>query len=108
MKKVLAVLAVLSLGLGFSVAAWADMRIKNNTGVEIMEMFISDSNTNDWEEDILGQDTLSPGETLNLTVNGSFKFFDLKITDGEDALEFHKIDGRATAITLNRDGTISY
>ena len=109
MKKVLAVLTVLGLSLGFSSAAWAGViMVKNNTGVEIVEMFISSSGTNSWEEDVLGRDTLSPGETLRITVNGSYNAFDLRITDGEDALEFYRIDGRATNITLNRDGTASY
>ncbi|MDR2523553.1 MAG: hypothetical protein LBC93_07650 [Synergistaceae bacterium] len=109
MKKGSIVLTAVFILLFASLAAEAGIiRIKNNTGVEIVELYISDSGTNDWEEDVLGSDTLSQGETLNLTVNGSYRKFDLRITDGENALDFFGLDGSATSIVLNSDGTASY
>ena len=43
-----------------------DFTVHNKTGVEIHALYVSPHDTNDWEEDILGQDTLPDGETLDI------------------------------------------
>ncbi|GHS87803.1 hypothetical protein AGMMS49957_08300 [Synergistales bacterium] len=108
-KGFIALMAVWAI-LFLSVTAEAGtISIKNNTGVEIVELFLSDSGTGDWEEDVLGNNTLSHGETLNINVDGAYNKFDLRITNGEDAaLDFFGLDGRARSITLNSDATANY
>jgi hypothetical protein len=108
-KSIFAVMAVVMV-MALSVAAEAaKIDIINKTGVEIHELYLSDSGTDDWEEDVLGEDTLPNGKTLRIDVSGSVDSFDLKIVDEEgDSLEFRKLDGDASEITLKNDGTAEY
>ena len=107
MKERFTALIVVLTALFLSMTAEAGtIRIKNNTGVELVEVFISDSGASDWEEDVLGSNTLPVGGTF--TVSSAYSKFDLKVTDGEDALEFYELDGKAASIVLNGDGTVSY
>ena len=83
--------------------------IRNATGFTLMEIYISDSGTDDWEEDVLGQDVLEDGDTLRLTVNGSYSQFDMAAVDDEGtAVSWYKLSGNATQITIYGDGTAEY
>ena len=66
---------VLCLGLSFS-TAWAEddteaatFTLVNGTSAVIDEFFASPPSTESWENDILGQDTLAPGESVTITIN---------------------------------------
>jgi hypothetical protein len=62
------------------VPAWAANRhvdIVNATGKPMVEFYASNAGTDDWEEDILGQDILQDGES-----------FDADIDDGTGACKF--------------------
>lgn len=111
MKKICIFAAVL-LVLVFSfaaVASAATINIKNNTGVTIEELYISDSGTEDWEEDVLGQQILEHGETLRIEVDGSYQQFDVAIVTeaGEEAV-YMGLPGNAKNITLNSDVTATW
>lgn len=41
----------------------------NGTGDTLMEFYASPPNVEDWEEDILGDDVLEPGEKVNVTIS---------------------------------------
>ena len=83
--------------------------IRNATGFTLTEIYISDSGTDDWEEDVLGQDVLEDGETLRLTVNGSYSQFDMAAVDDEgDSVGWYELPGGATQITIYGDGTAEY
>lgn len=58
-------------------AANRHVDIINDTGMTMAEFYASASNTDDWEEDILGSDTLAHGEV-----------FDIDIDDGTGACTF--------------------
>lgn len=60
-----------------------DFMLVNQTGVEIDKVFISPSDTNDWQEDILGQDTLPAGQSVEIKFHRNEKAakWDLKIED---------------------------
>lgn len=62
-----------------------DFTLVNKTGVEIHGVFISPHSVNDWEEDILGKDTLANGESLDIKFHRSetAKMWDLKVTDSK-------------------------
>jgi hypothetical protein len=94
----------------FSIAAEAaSISVTNSTGVEIYYMYISASGTSDWEEDVLGNNTLPNGSTLQISVTGSYRMFDLRVEDsGGDYLEFYEFPGNTTQITLLSDGTANY
>lgn len=46
-----------------------DFTLVNETGVEIDKVFISPHDADDWEEDILGKDTLPSGQTVEVKFN---------------------------------------
>ena len=111
MKKVsVLVLSLLILVFSFAaVASAATIMIKNNTGVTIEELYLSDSGTEDWEEDVLGNDVLDHGETLRINVDGSYQKFDIAIVTeaGEEAI-YMELPGSAKNITLNSDVTATW
>ena len=58
-------------------AANRHVDIVNETGKTLTEFYASATGTDDWEEDILGEDTLANGEV-----------FDIDIDDGTGACKF--------------------
>jgi hypothetical protein len=62
-----------------------DFTLVNKTGVEIHHVFVSPSDKNEWEEDILGEDTLPSGESVDIEfeTDEDAELWDIKITDGD-------------------------
>src|SRR4051794_6202627 len=52
-------------------SAAQDFTLVNETGVEIDKVFISPSDKDDWEEDILGKDTLPSGQSVDIKFHRS-------------------------------------
>jgi hypothetical protein len=44
-----------------------DFTLHNETGQEIIEVYVSPTGVDNWEEDILGQDTLPSGESVAIS-----------------------------------------
>lgn len=69
--------------------------LKNETSQAIIELHASPANKDDWEDEILGGETLNPGESGKLTIDDGARTckYDLKATfkDGEE-LEKHDLD----------------
>jgi hypothetical protein len=96
-----------------STASAQDFTLVNSTGVEIDKVYISPHSSDDWEEDILGQDTLPDGEKVDIKFHRAEKapMWDLRIEDKQgtsiewenlNLLEISKLtlnykDGKATA-----------
>jgi hypothetical protein len=84
-----ALVFVLSLSLIVGATAFAqgkqDFRLVNRTGVEIHELYVSPHSSDDWEEDILGRDTLPDGESVDISFSPKerAKMWDLKVVDGK-------------------------
>jgi len=92
-----------------------DFTLVNQTGVEIHKVYISPHDSNDWEEDILGRDTLPDGQSVDIKFNRGEKaaMWDLRVEDSKgNAIEWenlnllqiskvtlHYKDGKATAET---------
>jgi hypothetical protein len=92
-----------------------DFTLVNQTGVEIHALYVSPHNVDDWEEDILGRDTLADKERLDITFKRGEKaaLWDLRVEDQKgnsiewenlNLLEISKVtlhykDGKATAET---------
>jgi hypothetical protein len=92
-----------------------DFTLVNATGVEIDKVYITPHSSNDWEDDILGQDTLADGAKVDIKFHRSEKaaMWDLRIEDKEgtsiewenlNLLEISKVTlhfkgGKATAET---------
>jgi hypothetical protein len=114
MQKLVAAVAISFLVASVALAQGKqDFTLHNNTGVEIHKLFISPHDTNEWEEDILGKDTMGDGESLeiNFSRKETTKLWDLKIVDKEGTgiewenlnlleiaeITLHYKDGKATA-----------
>jgi hypothetical protein len=79
--KISSILAVTGLfvvsALTTASAANRHVDIINATGKTLSEFYASNSGTDDWEEDILGKDTLDDGEVFEINIDdgtGSCKF----------------------------------
>jgi len=91
-----------------------DFTLVNATGVEIDKVYIAPHSSDDWEEDILGQDTLADGQKVDIKFHRTEKsaMWDLRIEDNKEnsiewenlnLLEISKLtlnykDGKATAV----------
>jgi len=69
-SALLATAIALPVSLISSSSAFADQRdftFINNTSQPISHLYVSDSGTGDWEEDVLGKDVLGSGESTNIS-----------------------------------------
>ncbi len=96
-------------------AAAQDFTLVNKTGVEIDKVYITPHDSDDWEDDILGRDTLPDGETVDIKFSRkeTAKMWDLRVEDKQgnaiewdnlNLLEINKVTlyykgGKATAET---------
>lgn len=90
--------ALVTIALLGAMAAFAgeqDFTVHNKTGVEIHKLHVSPHSGDEWGDDILGQDTLSNGETLKIKFSRKEKaaLWDLKIEDEKgNSLEWEKLN----------------
>ena len=78
-----------------SQSAAQDFTLVNKTGVEIHAVYISPHDGDDWEEDILGRDTLPEGETVDIkfTRGETAENWDLRIEDNKgNAIEWENLN----------------
>ena len=88
------------IAMCFAVAVFArggnqDFVLHNETGVEIHELYVSPHSSNDWGKDILGQDTLKPGESVKIAFDDRAKDgkWDLKVADAnKHTIEWEDLD----------------
>jgi hypothetical protein len=90
-----------------------DFMLHNKTGVVIDKLFVSPSDKDDWQEDILGQDQLADGQSLEIkfhpketaakwdlkvvdTQGTSIEWHDLNLTEISE-VTLHYADGKGTA-----------
>jgi hypothetical protein len=102
-------------GAASTEGASQDFTLVNSTGVEINKLFISPHDKDDWEEDVLGRDTLPSGQSVSIKFSREEKaaMWDLRVEDTEgnaiewenlNLLEISKVtlyyeNGRARAVT---------
>lgn len=77
-------LAVSLAAVSQSFAGRQDFTIVNNTGAAIYYFYVSASNVDDWEEDVLGEDVLLNGYSKKIQFSSyeSRRYWDIKIVDG--------------------------
>ena len=119
MRKTLLLLSMFFVLLA-SAAAFAgaqDFVLVNKTGVEINAVYVSPSKRNDWEEDILGDDTLPDGESVEITFDRgeNASMWDLRIEDSDgNSIEWENIPlKKVSEVTLKYnkktgEGTASF
>jgi hypothetical protein len=72
-----------------------DFTLVNRTGVEIDKVFISPHDSDDWQKDILGQDTLPSGQSVEIKFHRNEKatMWDLRIEDKQgNAIEWENLN----------------
>lgn len=121
--KISKLFVALSVGVllqqGSALAGDQDFTLHNETGVEIHNVYVSAHSVNDWEEDILGKDTLPDGEAVEISFSpkenadnwdlqvtdkdgNSITWENLKLTEITDViLHYDQKSGKATAETKN-------
>ncbi|AGW12663.1 hypothetical protein [Megalodesulfovibrio gigas] len=102
-----AVLAAMMVLMCAGAALAKQVIVMNGTTFEIHALALSPSESNDWGDDLLGNDILSPGEGLRINISGSANNWDLAAEDGEGTVvEFKNLDLRQVGtVTLHSDGT---
>ena len=111
--KRLAMAVMAAVVLAGSMAAFAasgkqDFDLVNKTGLTIDEVYVSPATTDDWEEDVLGVDTLANGAKVTITFDRDETAckWDLKIVDEDgDSVVWSNFDlCKAEEITLLYQG----
>jgi hypothetical protein len=98
-KAVLFVAAALSavvVGGASALAGQQDFSLVNSTGYEISEVYVAPSDSSDWQEDVLGQDTLGDGQKANISFSRDTDAcaWDLKViySDDNSSAEWRGVD----------------
>ncbi|HYT50448.1 MAG TPA: hypothetical protein VEL78_08660 [Pyrinomonadaceae bacterium] len=103
----LAVIALFVTASALARTGKQDFILHNQTGVEIHSLYVSPHSTDDWEEDILGKDTLPSGESVKITFEDREKHvhWDLKVTDKDgNSLEWEDLNlVEISEVTLHWD-----
>jgi hypothetical protein len=97
--RVLASLAVAgALVATTATSAFADPRnftVVNNSSLTITHLYVSTTDTQSWEEDILGKDVLGPGESWDITFSkydgdGGKCLYDIKAVgkEGQEGVQY--------------------
>lgn len=91
--------AVVILAAGASAGALAqgkqDFRLSNRTGYTISEVYVAPSKSTDWEEDVMGRDTLDDGAYVDISFPKREKTckYDLKVVyDDDETAEWQGFD----------------
>lgn len=99
MKKLAVVLLIsFALLVSLSVLAFAgqqDFEVKNATGVTVEKIYVSETSKDEWEEDVMGQDVLKDGESVEIKFDRDTEAckFDLKAVDEDgDEMIFTGLD----------------
>lgn len=90
-RPILSLLIVVSLFAVSTAAAFADPRdftLVNGSGITLTHVYVSSSDDSDWGDDILGQDVLDPGQTVDIVFS--------RFTEGECLYDIRVLarDGR--------------
>jgi hypothetical protein len=105
----LAVVASLVSASAFARAGKQDFVLHNQTGVEIHSVYVSPHSADDWQEDVLGRETLPNGESVKITFDDRDKHakWDLKVTDKDgNALEWYDLNlVEIEELTIHWDGS---
>jgi hypothetical protein len=82
-----AVAAAMILAPTLASAAPQDFTLDNATGYDLKNLYIGPTSSNDWGDDILGQDTLVNGQSVEIHFpggRGETCQWDLKVTYNDD------------------------
>jgi hypothetical protein len=79
-----------------ALAGEQDFALVNATGYEISELYVAPAESSDWQEDVLGQDTLGDGQQANISFSRDTDTcaWDLKVvySDDNSSAEWRGVD----------------
>ena len=105
-------LTVLVLFSGTAFAGSQDFQLINRTGYDIYFVYVSPSNSNDWQEDVMGRDVLSNGDSVNITFpnNERASRWDIKAEfDDGSSLYWRNLNlNSISTVTLQSNGQASW
>lgn len=64
---ILSVVALMALSVASVFADQRDFTLHNNSAETVSNVYVSPASSSHWGQDILGEDTLDPGEVLNVS-----------------------------------------
>jgi hypothetical protein len=112
--SLMALLAITLLGTTIARAGDQDFTLVNDTGVEVHHVYIAPHSSDDWGDDVLGEDTLEDGASVDIKFSRKEKaaLWDLKIEDkGGNTIEWEKLNlleiSKVTIHYKNGKGTAS-
>lgn len=83
-----------------------DFTLYNQTGLTIKALYVSPHNSDDWQEDVLGRDTLGDGEDTTVTFDRAEKaaLWDIKLIDedGREHTQYNLNLYKVSEITVTR------
>jgi hypothetical protein len=107
-KMFFALITIAMLSAGGVFAQNADFSMTNNTGMTLIDVFISPSASDNWGSDVIPTDMILDGETFNFTfsdVTADQCIWDIMFT-GEDGIAYYMrgVDlCTITTITLSKN-----
>lgn len=72
-----------------------DFTLVNRTGYQIDEVYVAPSNSNDWEDDVLGRDVLENGQRVDISFAAKTRacMYDVKVAySDKTTAEWEKFD----------------
>lgn len=106
MKRLLIGFTAAALGLLImsSAALAQKVTVENNTSAAITELFISNADTNSWDDNVLAA-PIAPGGKHEVSFNGRYQMYDLKaVFDSGREQPYYGINVRTYSyIRLNAD-----
>ena len=111
MKRMLVAWMVMVLLIGMSSPVFAgaqDFTLINRTGVTIVSVFVCPNNSKTWGNDIMGQDVLVSGDSVDILFDPGDKvtYWDIRVEDKSgNFLEWDKFNlKKISQITLMKNG----
>ena len=104
---ILAVIALSAAAAAPARTGQQDFVLRNETGVEIHELYVSPHDSDDWQSDVLGRSTLPNGESVKITFDDREKHvhWDVKVVDSHgNSLEWEDLNlVEISQVTLHWD-----
>lgn len=105
MKRLVMSLVLMFLLLTVVAAFDGYIVVTNNTGFDIIYLYISHEDAEDWEEDVLGDEILADGEYIQIDIEGyETSIFDVSAEDEDgDSYTLWGIDIETDDVILTLD-----
>jgi hypothetical protein len=106
LASAVAIAAMMVLAPTMASAAPQDFDLDNATGYDLKNLYISPTDTNEWGDDVLGEDVLKDGQTVKIHFpegRGEGCEWDLKVTYNDDTShEWHNVNlCEITTVTIH-------